>query len=66
MLNTTIATDTAIGLAFADIIDEIDGLPADESSEFLRAAQDAVWHGAWKIPEQLREPMILAIGGIPA
>jgi hypothetical protein len=67
MLNTSTLTvagsNPVLAPAVDDILDEIQGLPTDEARDHLRAAQDAVWHGAWRIPTELREPLILAIGG---
>lgn len=67
MLDTTairsVTTTTKRGRrAQRDLLDGIKGLPADEKVEALRAAQDAIHHGAWGLPRADAEPLMLAIG----
>lgn len=67
MLDTTIIatvpTTTKRGWrAKRDLLDGLEGLPADDAIDHLRAAQDAIHHGAWELPRVDAEPLMLAIG----
>jgi hypothetical protein len=51
-----------LALAVADILDEIAELPEDDAPESLRAAQDAIYHGAWDLPREHAGPLMHELG----
>ena len=59
---TTLAPSSPSGRrAQRDVLAGIKGLPVDDARESLRAAQDAIHHGAWGLPPVDAEPLMLAI-----
>ena len=57
-----LAADPGLAPVVADIIDELQDVPAALAVGHLRAAQDAIHHGAWNLPPDVAAPLMLALG----
>lgn len=59
---TALSTDPLLKPVVADIVAALVDVPASECADHLRAAQDAIYHGAWNLPRSAAEPLLHAIG----
>jgi hypothetical protein len=57
-----LASDPQLKPVVADILDELQTVPPALAVDHLRAAQDAVYHGAWELPPDAAAPLMLALG----